>query len=101
MIIKANQEDTNEILKYAAQSLLKDERNCQLSTEKAIEITKPIVEKGAYYLIVKEANKVMGWILIGKIQTIFLVKNLDLYMNCTFSQNIAERIIARTDGSWY
>ena len=40
MIIKANQEDTNEILKYAAQSLLKDERNCQLSTEKAIEITK-------------------------------------------------------------
>ena len=45
MIVKANQEDTNEILKYAAQSLLRDERNCQLSTEKAIEITKPIVEK--------------------------------------------------------
>ena len=31
--------------------------NCQLSTEKAIEITKPIVEKGAYYLIVKEKIK--------------------------------------------
>ena len=45
MIIKANQEDTNEILKYAAQSLLKGRGNCQLSTEKAIEITKPIVEK--------------------------------------------------------
>ncbi len=90
MIVKANQEDTNEILKYAAQSLFEGTRgNCQLSTEKAIEITKPIVEKGAYYLIVKEENKVMGWILIGKIQTIFLVKNLDLYMNCTFSQNIA------------
>lgn len=90
MIIKANQEDTNEILKYAAQSLFEGTRgNCQLSIEKAIEITKPIVEKGAYYLIIKEENKVMGWILIGKIQTIFLVKNLDLYMNCTFSQNIA------------
>ncbi len=90
MIIKANQEETNEILKYAAQSLFEGTRgNCQLSTEKAIEITKPIVEKGAYYLIIKEENKVMGWILIGKIQTIFLVKNLDLYMNCTFSQNIA------------
>lgn len=90
MIIKANQEDTNEILKYAAQSLFEGTRgNCQLSTKKAIEITKPIVEKGAYYLIIKEENKVMGWILIGKIQTIFLVKNLDLYMNCTFSQNIA------------
>ena len=86
MIIKANQEDSNEILKYAAQSLFEGTRgNCQLSTEKAIEITKPIVEKGAYYLIIKEENKVMGWI----IQTIFLVKNLDLYMNCTFSQNIA------------
>ena len=57
MIVKANQEDTNEILKYSAQSLLKDERNCQLSTEKAIEITKPIVEKGACYLIIKEKIK--------------------------------------------
>ncbi|MEH7269312.1 GNAT family N-acetyltransferase, partial [Bacillus toyonensis] len=55
MIIKANQEDTNEILKYAAQSLFEGTRgNCQLSIEKAIEITKPIVEKGAYYLIIKE-----------------------------------------------
>lgn len=45
--------------------------NCQLSTEKAIEITKPIVEKGAYYLIVKEENKVMGWILIGKYRLFF------------------------------
>lgn len=90
MIIKANQEDTNEILKHTAQALFEGTRgNCQLSTEKAIEITKPIVEKGAFYLIIKEENKVMGWILIGKIQTIFLVKNLDLYMNCTFSQNIA------------
>ncbi|MED2151444.1 GNAT family N-acetyltransferase, partial [Bacillus thuringiensis] len=67
MIIKANQEDTNEILKYAAQSLFEFTRgNCQLSIEKAIEITKPIVEKGAYYLIIKEENKVMGWILIGE-----------------------------------
>ena len=48
--------------------------NCQLSTEKAIEITRPIVEKGAYYLVVKEENNVMGWILIGKIRTIFLMK---------------------------
>ena len=89
MIIKANQEDTNEILKYAAQSLLKDERNCQLSTEKAVEITKPIVEKGAYYLIIKEENKVMGWILIGENTDYFSREKLDLYMNCTFSQNIA------------
>lgn len=72
MIIKANQEDTNEILKYAAQSLFEGTRgNCQLSTEKAIEITEPIIEKGAYYLVIKEENKVMGWILIGKILIIF------------------------------
>ncbi|RKF51918.1 acetyltransferase [Bacillus wiedmannii] len=67
MIIKANQEDTNEILKYAAQSLFGGTRgNCRLSTEKAIEITKPIVEKGAYYLVVKKENKIMGWILMGE-----------------------------------
>lgn len=36
----------------------------------------------------------MGWILIGKIQTIFLVKNLDLYMNCTFSR-ISRRGLSR------
>ncbi len=41
MIIKANQEDTNEILKHTAQALFEGTRgNCQLSTEKAIEITK-------------------------------------------------------------
>ncbi|HDR6312897.1 TPA: GNAT family N-acetyltransferase [Bacillus cereus] len=67
MIIKANQEDTNEILKYAAQSLFEGTRgNCQLSRERAIEITRPIVEKGAYYLVVKEKNNVIGWILIGE-----------------------------------
>ena len=43
----------------------------------------------------------MGWILIGENTDYFSRENLDLYMNCTFSQNIAERIIARTDGSWY
>lgn len=67
MIIKANQEDTNEILKYAAQSLFEGTRGkCQLSIEKAFEITKPILEKGAYYLVIKEENKVLGWILIGE-----------------------------------
>ncbi|MEH7221669.1 GNAT family N-acetyltransferase, partial [Bacillus toyonensis] len=61
MIIKANQEDTSKILKYAAQSLFEGTRgNCQLSTEKAIEITKPIVEKGACYLVIKEEKKILG-----------------------------------------
>ena len=75
MIEKANREETDEIIQYAAQSLLKVRGNCRLNTEKAIEITGPIVEKGAYYLVVKEENVVMGWILIGKIRTIFLMKN--------------------------
>ncbi|WP_439019804.1 GNAT family N-acetyltransferase [Bacillus thuringiensis] len=67
MIIKANQEDTNEILKYAAQSLFEGTRGkCQLSIEKAFEITKPIIDKGAYYLVIKEEKKVLGWILIGE-----------------------------------
>lgn len=67
MITKADEEETKQILHYAAQSLFEGTRgNCQLSTEKAIEITKPLVEKGAYYIVTKEENKVVGWILIGE-----------------------------------
>ncbi|AJH20134.1 MULTISPECIES: GNAT family N-acetyltransferase [Bacillus] len=67
MITKADEEETQQILHYAAQSLFEGTRgNCQLSTEKAIEITKPLVEKGAYYIVTKEENKVVGWILIGE-----------------------------------
>ncbi|MBM6645047.1 GNAT family N-acetyltransferase [Bacillus sp. RIT 809] len=66
MITKANEEETKQILHYAAQSLFEGTKgNCQVSTEKAIEITKPLVEKGAYYIVTKEENKVVGWILIG------------------------------------
>ncbi|MGF2716087.1 N-acetyltransferase family protein [Bacillus cereus] len=66
MITKANEEETKQILNYAAQSLFEGTKgNCQVSTEKAIEITKPLVEKGAYYIVTKEENKVIGWILIG------------------------------------
>ncbi|MEK7016891.1 GNAT family N-acetyltransferase [Bacillus sp. FSL R9-9410] len=67
MITKANEEETKQILNYAAQSLFEGTKgNCQVSTEKAIEITKPLVEKGAYYIVTKEENKVVGWILIGE-----------------------------------
>ncbi|HHT7240051.1 MULTISPECIES: GNAT family N-acetyltransferase [Bacillus] len=67
MITKANEEETKQILNYAAQSLFEGTKgNCQVSTEKAIEITKPLVEKGAYYIVAKEENKVVGWILIGE-----------------------------------
>ncbi|MCU5518565.1 GNAT family N-acetyltransferase [Bacillus wiedmannii] len=77
MIEKANREETNEILQYAAQSLFEGTRgNCQLSTEKAIEITMPIVERGAYYLVVKEENNVMGWILIGENTDYFSLEKL-------------------------
>ncbi|PEI69389.1 GNAT family N-acetyltransferase [Bacillus wiedmannii] len=77
MIEKANREETSEILQYAAQSLFEGTRgNCQLSTEKAIEITMPIVERGAYYLVVKEENNVMGWILIGENTDYFSLEKL-------------------------
>ncbi|PEN44038.1 GNAT family N-acetyltransferase [Bacillus wiedmannii] len=77
MIEKANREETNEILQYAAQSLFEGTRgNCQLSTEKAIEITRPIVERGAYYVVVKEENNVMEWILIGENTDYFSLEKL-------------------------
>ncbi|KKZ92547.1 GNAT family N-acetyltransferase [Bacillus wiedmannii] len=77
MIEKANREETDEIIQYAAQSLFEGTRgNCQLSTEKAIEITRPIVERGAYYVVVKEENNVMGWILIGENTDYFSLEKL-------------------------
>jgi ribosomal protein S18 acetylase RimI-like enzyme len=33
--------------------------------EKIKQIIKPLLEKGCYYLIAKENDKVLGWILIG------------------------------------
>lgn len=33
--------------------------------EKINQLVKPLLEKGSYYLIATEGNKLMGWILIG------------------------------------
>lgn len=33
--------------------------------EKIDQLVKPLLEKGSYYLIAKENDKLMGWILIG------------------------------------
>ncbi|MBW3493680.1 MULTISPECIES: GNAT family N-acetyltransferase [Bacillus] len=88
MITKANEKETEKILHYAAQSLFEGTRgNCQLSTEKAIEITKPLVEKGAYYIVTKEENKVVGWILIGENVDYFSRKKLGfIYELYVFSE---------------
>ncbi|MDM5154638.1 GNAT family N-acetyltransferase [Bacillus sp. DX1.1] len=66
MLERANEAEVTKILKYAAQSLFEGTREtCQLSQERAIEITKPLLEKEAYYLVVKREGVVVGWILIG------------------------------------
>ncbi|WP_459501120.1 N-acetyltransferase family protein [Bacillus sp. C1] len=67
MIRKATEEEVQQILSFAAQSLFEGTKEtCQLSKEKAIEITQPLLEKGAYYLVVKQENTLAGWILIGE-----------------------------------
>ena len=67
MIRKATEEEIHQILSLAAQSLFEGTRGtCQLSQEKAIEITQPLLDKGAYYLAVKQENVLAGWILIGE-----------------------------------
>ncbi|PFZ01708.1 GNAT family N-acetyltransferase [Bacillus pseudomycoides] len=67
MIQKANEEEVQQILNFAAQSLFEGTKEtCQLSQEKAIEITQPLLDKGAYYLVVKQENMLAGWILIGE-----------------------------------
>ncbi|KEK25035.1 GNAT family N-acetyltransferase [Bacillus gaemokensis] len=67
MIQKANKGEVQQILSFTAQSLFEGTREtCQLSQEKAIEITQPLLEKGAYYLVVKQENDIAGWILLGE-----------------------------------
>ena len=37
----------------------------ELTKEKIDQLVKPLLEKGSYYLIATENDKLMGWILIG------------------------------------
>lgn len=66
MIQRATESDTGKILAHAAESLYEGTmKTSKLSQEKVLEITAPLLEKGAFYLVVKQGDILNGWILIG------------------------------------
>ncbi|HDX9577131.1 TPA: GNAT family N-acetyltransferase [Bacillus pseudomycoides] len=66
MIQRATESDAEIILTHAAESLYEGTmKTSKFSQEKVLGITKPLLEKGAYYLVMKQDNILKGWVLIG------------------------------------
>ncbi|PEA55423.1 GNAT family N-acetyltransferase [Bacillus pseudomycoides] len=66
MIQKATESDMKYILAHAAESLYEGTmKTSKFSQEKVLEITMPLLEKGAYYLVMKQGDILKGWVLIG------------------------------------
>lgn len=66
MIQRATESDTEKILVHAAESLYEGTmKTSKFSQEKVLEITVPLLEKGAFYLVIKQDDILNGWILIG------------------------------------
>ncbi|WP_242225242.1 GNAT family N-acetyltransferase [Bacillus cereus group sp. BfR-BA-01380] len=66
MIQRATESDVEKILAHAAESLYEGTmKTRKFSQEKVLEITTPLLEKGAYYLVSKQDNILKGWVLIG------------------------------------
>ncbi|MEI4802165.1 GNAT family N-acetyltransferase [Bacillus sp. NPDC077411] len=66
MIQRATESDVEKILVHSAESLYEGTmKTSKFSQEKVLEITTPLLEKGAYYLVIKQDNILKGWVLIG------------------------------------
>jgi GNAT superfamily N-acetyltransferase len=66
MIKRATESDTEKILAHAAESLYEGTmKTNKFSQEKVLEITAPLLEKGAFYLVIKQEDILNGWILVG------------------------------------
>ncbi|ENQ3107718.1 L-amino acid N-acyltransferase YncA [Bacillus sp. 491mf] len=66
MIQRATESDAEKILTHAAESLYEGTmKKSKFTQEKVLEITMPLLEKGAYYLVIKQDNILKGWVLIG------------------------------------
>ena len=66
MIQRATERDVEKILTHAAESLYEGTmKTSKISQEKVLEITMPLLEKGGYYLVMKQDDILKGWVLIG------------------------------------
>lgn len=58
--------ELNEIMRLSPQALFEGTLGRVMpSDEKIKQLVEPLLEKGCYYLIASEKEKLMGWVLIG------------------------------------
>ena len=65
-IRKPNDFELNKVLTLSPQAVFDGTMGeVEPTKEKINQLVKPLLEKGSYYLIAKEADQLMGWILLG------------------------------------
>ncbi len=66
MIVKATEEEIQEIRMKSADALFEGtKKQFHPSTERVSELIDNALEKGCYYLISRQENKLAGWVLAG------------------------------------
>lgn len=65
MITKATKEDVSFILSHAVSSTY-DATQLKISEEKAIAMFQGVIDKGGFYLVIKEEEAIQGWIMLGE-----------------------------------
>ncbi|MFS2169945.1 GNAT family N-acetyltransferase [Priestia megaterium] len=66
MIAKATEEELQEIRTKSADALFKGTmKQFHPSAERVNELVRSAFEKGCYYLVSRQENKLAGWVLIG------------------------------------
>ncbi|MER2263216.1 MAG: GNAT family N-acetyltransferase [Psychrobacillus sp.] len=65
MITKATKEDMEFILSHAVSSAY-DATQLEISEDKALAMFQGVIDKGGFYLVMKEEEAIQGWILLGE-----------------------------------
>lgn len=65
MITKATKEDIEFILSHAVSSTY-DATQIEISEEKAMAMFQGVIDKGGFYLVIKEEEAIQGWIMLGE-----------------------------------
>lgn len=65
MITKATKEDIEFILSHAVSSTY-DATQIEISEEKAMAMFQGVIDKGGFYLLIKEEEAIQGWIMLGE-----------------------------------
>ena len=93
MIAKATEEEIQEIRTKSADALFEGTTHqFQPSTERVNELIDNALEKGCYYLVSRQENKLAGWVLSVHLPTSFQKQKLALSTSYMFYQNTAGKV---------